>query len=251
MRELFQGASVVYHFASNTSPATTWLNPADEFNATIGLSARIFDLCGSCGVRKVVYHSSGGTVYGASSTPWTEDQLPVPANPHGIAKLATEHFLAYYARMHAYQYDIYRIGNPYGPRQRGSGRQGVVGVWMTQILHDQPVLVYGDDSVLRDYIFVEDAAALMAHSLHDVTSSGVFNVGSGRGTSIRELFDLISRIVDLPVQGEFMDSRAFDNRSIVLNTDKLRGLKPSVRLRLLEEGLRLTWAWYSEHLMQA
>jgi UDP-glucose 4-epimerase len=251
MRAVFQGAGVVYHFASMTNPATTWQNPAEEFNATIGLSARIFDLCGSCGVRKVVYPSSGGTVYGASSTPWTEDQLPAPANPHGIAKLATEHFLAYYARLHAYQYDIYRIGNPYGPRQRGSGRQGVVAVWMTQILRGQPVVVYGDESVLRDYIFVEDAAALMAHSLHDVTSSGVFNVGSGRGTSIRELFELVRRIVDLPVHGEFTHSRAFDNRSIVLNPDKLHALKPSVRLRSLEEGLRVTWAWYRNNLMQA
>ena len=250
MREVFQDADVVYHFAAITNPATTWQNPVEEFNATIGLSSRIFDLCGSCGVRKVVYPSSGGTVYGASATPCSEDHLPIPANPHGIAKLATEHFLAYYARLHAYQYDIYRIGNPCGPRQRGSGRQGVVAVWMTQILRGQPVMVYGDESVLRDYIFVEDAAALMAHSLHDVASSGVFNVGSGRGTSIKELFELVKKIVDRPVHGEFMHSRAIDNRSIVLNTDKLHALNPSPRFRSLEEGLRTTWAWYRDNLMQ-
>lgn len=244
LRGALRGADLVCHFASTTNPALSWKHPEEEFSATIGLSARVFEICGECGVRKVVYPSSGGTVYGACSSGASETRLPAPANPHGIAKLAVEHFLAYYARLHDFHYDIYRISNPYGPRQPGSGRQGVVAVWMTHILNGEPLEVFGDETVLRDYIYVKDAAALMAHSFIDPASSGTYNVGSGSGTSIKQLFDSVCRVVNRPVRGEFRSRRAFDSASSLLDPGRLRALRPDVRIRPLEEGLRETWAWF-------
>ena len=238
---ILAGADVVCHFASRTNPAATWDRPELEYEAIVAPAVRIFQLCARSGVRKIVFPSSGGTVYGGQPVPANEDVLPAPVNPHGVAKLATEHLLRYLARQHAFACDIYRIANPYGPGQSARGSQGVVAIWMHQILRGETLKVFGDDATRRDYIHACDAAALMAHSFLQVDSSGTFNIGSGTGTSIVGLFRTIERVVGHPVAAEFGERRSFDAASSILDPGRICALRPGVRIRPLEEGLRSTW----------
>jgi UDP-glucose 4-epimerase len=237
---------MAYYFVSTTSPADTWDDSAREIQEGILRPVRFLETAAEAGVRKVVLPSSGGTVYGRRSGRLTEETPHAPFSPHGIAKCALEHFAGYMRERNGLQVDTYRISNPYGPRQRWDRRQGVVAVWMGQILHGKPLHVYGDDTVERDYIYVGDVAELMMHSLRDLQASGTYNIGSGVGTSIIGLLEAFRRIIPTFFDYTIEPRRAFDNTSAVLDSSKLLSHFPGFEFVHLDEGLRRTWEWFAE-----
>jgi len=236
------GQDVIYHLISATNPAVSWNDPFMEINLNISYSVQLFEIASAARVRKVVYLSSGGTVYGKQQGIITEDALPRPFSPYGIGKLTIEHFLNYYidhGRLHA---DIYRVGNAFGTRQPIHEAQGVIANWMYRLLNDESLLVYGDNETLRDYIFVEDVAYLITNSVRAIDESNTYNLGSGRGVSILELLNIFVKIFDFPVKYNILPRRDHDNLSVILDSKRLLSRFPDFKFMPLETALKATWA---------
>lgn len=236
-----EGQEVACHCISASNPVSGWRNPHAEIEEELRNSVRFFELCAQQGVRKVVYVSSGGTVYGQQTGPAGEDTLPRPCNPFGICRLAAEHFLDYFRIKDGLAADVYRAGNVFGPRQPMNASQGVIAVWMGRIIEGKPIEVFGDEKTLRDYIYVEDAAHLMTLSLQDLASSDTFNLGTGRGTSVLQLLEIFRTVVDRPFEYRIQPRRASDNTCVILPSGKLLRRYPEFRFQDLQGMLRRTW----------
>ena len=154
-----RGIDVVYHLISTTLPKTSNDDMAFDLSTNVVSTISLLDACKQNGVKKVVFISSGGTVYG------TPQQIPIPethpTNPicsYGIHKLAVEKYLHLFHFLHGLDYAVMRVANPYGERQRPDGSQGAVAVFLGKMLRNEPIEIWGDGSVVRDYLYVQDVA---------------------------------------------------------------------------------------------
>jgi len=238
------GIDIVYHFISMTTPADSWNDPFIEIDNNLRSSIQLFELASRRGIRKIVFPSSGGTVYGPQNKPINEKTLPRPLSPYGITKLAIEHFLHYYREHSGIEIDIYRIGNAYGPRQPIQGKQGVIAVWMKNILDGAEIQVYGDHTTLRDYVYVEDISFLMTNSIRNLVSSNVYNLGTGVGTSIIRLLEIFQTALDNPIRYRIHPRRPSDNASIVLDSTRLLDQFPNFQFQKLEDKIPETWEYF-------
>lgn len=244
--EALTGCDVVFHLASTTFPGTANLNPKadveDNLVGTLGLIETMVDM----GIKRMVYLSSGGTVYGMhDSLPIREDQPLLPVGSYGIVKLAIERYLAMFGRTHGLSSVVIRASNPYGPRQAHSGVQGIIGTFLNRLKSGQQIEVWGDGSVVRDYFHVSDLAALCSKAAFS-PSEGAFNAGSGEGASVLDLVEMISEVVDQPINPVFLPGRPVDVPHAVLDTSRARetfGWQCKVQL---PDGIRQTWDWVKD-----
>ncbi|HAJ26874.1 MAG TPA: hypothetical protein DCG53_06450 [Syntrophus sp. (in: bacteria)] len=242
-----EGQDIIYHFISATNAVTSWGNPSIEIEENIKYSVQLFELAVHQCVKKIVFVSSGGTVYGPQRGIIREDNLPRPFSPYGIGKLAIEHFLNYFREHYNIAADIYRVGNAYGPRQPMQTPQGVIAVWMGKILRNEILDVYGDADTYRDYIHVDDIAYLMTHSLNDLKQSDVYNLGTGQGISIIALLHVFLSAIDQPIRYELHPRRGLDNSSVVLDSSKLTAFFPRFSFQCLETKIQDTWTYVKQH----
>ncbi len=238
-----EGQEVVYHCISATSPASSWNDPFIEIDENVRHSVQFFEIAAQQNLRKVVYFSSGGTIYGKHEGVIHEDVTPRPFTPYGIGKLTVEHFLNYYQNHGRLTVDIYRVGNAFGPRQPMHRPQGVIAKWMDSILTGEELLVYGDSTTVRDYIYASDTVRLMGQSLDNLTSTGTYNIGSGHGISIIELLETFKRVVDRPFTYRVLPRREFDNVSVILDNSRLLSRCPGFFFSDFEEKLSETWRY--------
>jgi Nucleoside-diphosphate-sugar epimerases len=237
------GQDVAAHFILASTPVGSWGAPLQTIEADLKPSVLFFEQCARLGVRKVIFASSGGSLYGPQPGDILEEATASPFNPHGIIKLCEEHFLNYFKEHSGLASDCYRIGNAYGPRQPLGRPQGVIGAWIGRILDGLPIEIYGDGETVRDYVHAADAARLMAYSLRDLAASDTFNIGTGRGTSVLELLSLFRNVHPQPFEYRLHPRRALDNTRAVLPSDKLLRNFPGFVFRGLEDGVRECFAW--------
>jgi UDP-glucose 4-epimerase len=232
---------IVYHFICATNPKESWNDPFIEIDKNLRNSVKLFELAVQKKVKKIVFISSGGTIYGAQNKAVNESIMPNPKSPYGITKLAIEHFLNYYCEKYNIKADIYRLGNPFGSRQPLQKAQGVIAVWMRDIIQGSEIQIYGDSKTLRDYIYIEDVALLLTHSLNDLDSSDIYNVGSGVGTSILQLLEIFKKIIDIPFKYRIHPQRISDNSSIILDNSKIMVYFSDFEFSILEDKIKETW----------
>jgi UDP-glucose 4-epimerase len=232
----------VIHLASATVPNTSNDNPmldVESVQATLGL----LNLCVKFRVKRIVFASSGGTVYGIpKSLPIAENHPTDPICSYGIGKLAVEKYLQLYDRLYSSSSVILRIANPYGIRQSSESTQGVMPVFMTKMLESKPITVWGDGSSVRDFVSVRDVAKCFLLALKS-DAAGIFNVGSGIGTSVDELVGLLSSIQHVEPVIVREPPRNCDVPAIVLDCRKAKaiyGWEPRITLR---EGLAELAYW--------
>jgi UDP-glucose 4-epimerase len=239
-----EGAELVFHLVSTTLPKNSNDNPAYDVESNVVGTLRLIELCRSHGVRKLVFVSSGGTVYGVPrSTPVSEEHPTAPISSYGIHKLMVEKYLHLAHHLHGLDYCIVRPANLYGPRQRLDIAQGAVGVFLDRALRDQPIQIWGDGSVVRDYVYVADAVDAMLKAARFEGAQRVFNLGSGRGTSLNELVAEIEKLLGRRVKVERGAARALDVPVNVLDSslaERLLGWRASTPLG---EGMRRTCEW--------
>jgi len=208
---------VVIHLVSSTLPKTSNEDPIFDVQSNIVESLMLFEMCVKYGIRKVIFVSSGGTVYGVpQSVPIKEDHPTMPLCSYGVTKLAIENYLRIYHHLHGLNYTIFRLSNPYGPRQDPNCQQGVVPVFMNQILKGEEICIWGDGSIVRDFIHVKDVTRLCVKAV--VTDvSGVFNVGSGQGISLNQLIESLVFVAGREPHVVREKGRAFDVPEVVLD----------------------------------
>ncbi|WP_137111771.1 NAD-dependent epimerase/dehydratase family protein [Rhodobacter sp. SY28-1] len=238
------GADVVFHMISATTPASGDQNPMLDIEGNLAATVGLLDLMEQAGIRRLVYVSSGGVVYG------TPQELPIPEthplrpiNSYGIVKVAIESYIDLSARTKGLMPVILRPANVYGTRLGREGHEFLVSRLLRSALLGQPVSIWGDGSIVRDYLHVNDLARLAVLAAESGIT-GTFNAGSGTGVSVRALIDLVSEVSGRSLVVDYGSPRACDVPVSILDCTRARdvfGWMPEVALR---EGLAQTWAWH-------
>ena len=204
MEKVLAGCDVCYHLISTSVPVTSNANPAKDAQENIVGTLHLLDVARSAGVKKIIFPSSGGAIYGLPRTPVLDESHPTaPVSSYGIAKLAVEKYLALYYDLYGLDYCALRIANPYGPFQRFDSFQGIIGVFFGRILRGEPLAVWGDGTVVRDYIFVEDVVRALVATMDTTCDEKVLNIGSGTGISINELISCLQYITRQKLEVEY------------------------------------------------
>jgi UDP-glucose 4-epimerase len=215
-----RGVDVVVHLISSTVPKTSNDDPIFDVQMNLVESLALFDLCVKHQVGRVVFISSGGTVYGVpKSSPICEDHPTEPICSYGIVKLSIEKYLQLYQSLYGLNYIVLRLANPYGPRQDPATIQGVTSVFIGKVLRAESIRLWGDGTIVRDFVNVRDIAELCAKAAFS-SVQGIFNAGTGVGTSIRELIRLIGD--ELQTEPEVIQEpgRVFDVPSVILCSER-------------------------------
>jgi UDP-glucose 4-epimerase len=241
--ELFAGVKpdICFHLAAQADVRVSVSRPDHDARINVLGTVNLLQAALETETR-VVFSSTGGAIYGECERPATEDAPRRPLAPYGTSKLAGEEYLATYNRLHGTRHVSLRFGNVYGPRQDPHGEAGVVAIFCRRLASGEQPRIFGDGSQTRDYVYVGDVVrATLAAAEHD---GGVFNVGTGRETSVVELFELCRRVADKDgVQAVFAPARPGELQRSVLDisraVDEL-GWRPE---HSLEDGLRETWEW--------
>ena len=244
IRAAVEGMETVFHFVSTTIPKTSNDDPIYDVRSNLVDTLQLLESCVEAGVRKVIFASSGGTVYGLPQTvPIIEDHPTNPITSYGIVKLAVEKYLGLFDHLHGLDYTVLRISNPYGPFQNPGGQQGAVPVFLHRLYTGQPITIWGDGSVVRDYLYISDLVEALKLAAEAETRQKVFNVGSGRGTSLNELVAIIAEVAGERPEVEYVPGRALDVPANVLDVARVRdelGWSPRTELA---EGIDRTWEW--------
>jgi len=239
-----RGASAVVHLVGTTIAQTSNENPAYDVESNVIPTIRLLALAAKHGVGRVVFSSSGGTVYGIPrEDPIAETHPTDPICSYGISKLAVEKYLALYQRLAGLDYVVLRLSNPYGEGHHTLGLQGIVNVFLRRARQGSPVEVWGDGRVVRDYVYAADVGQSFLRALETPAVNQVFNVGSGRGRSVRDLLAAFREVLGLDLDVRHTPGRPFDVPSNVLDVSKAARLLPWAPRTALEDGLRRTWDW--------
>ncbi len=237
---LLEGTDVVIHLACTTEPASSMESLVYDATTNIVPSLKIFRAAEEAGVRRVIFASSGGTVYGYPKTlPVTEDHPTKPMCAYGVSKLAIENYLAVYKNIEGISL---RPGNPYGSYQLRGTTIGLIANFLSAVSENRNLEVWGDGSVVRDYLYIDDLAdAFVTAVTHDALGPGSYNIGSGKGWSINEIIEKIFSITGREVQVNHLASRGYDVPKIILDTEKFRSETGWMAGTSLEEGILKLW----------
>ena len=239
-----QGTDALFHLACTTLPQTSNDDPAQDLQTNLLGTVRLIDQCRLHGVRKVIFVSSGGTVYGVPrSTPIDESHPTQPTSAYGIHKLAIEKYLDLARLLHGLDYCVLRPANLYGERQRPDRAFGAVTVFLHRALRGEPIRIWGDGSIVRDYVYVGDAVEAMVKAMAHTGEDRIFNIGSGVGTSLNELVDRISAAIGRRVAVEHAPARSFDVPVNVLDGSLARRVLGWSTRTQLADGIRKTLEW--------
>lgn len=234
----------VIHLIGTTLPASSNNNPAWDVESNVVGTIRLLEASVRHGVKRVLFASSGGTVYGEPhKIPIPEDHPTEPLCSYGITKLMIEKYLRLFHYLHGLDYTILRIANPYGKYQKLASQQGAVGVFFTHIMEGKTITIWGDGSVTRDFIYVEDVANAFVRALTQNSPHRVFNIGSGVGLSLRELLSRMERVTGITPRVEYSAGRPIDVSANVLDSTRAYECMNWRAETDCEAGLRKTWSW--------
>lgn len=202
---------IVYHLVSTNVPTTSNQHISQDIKSNVLFSSNLFDACVKYHVKKVVFISSGGTVYGKEAKcPLPENTPTNPITSYGLQKITTEKLLYLYNYMYGLDYRIIRLANPYGPYQRPNGILGAVTTFTYNALKKEKLQIYGDGTVVRDFIYIDDAVRGILNIVNGENKHNTFNLGSGYGTSINEVVEIVKRVIDKDIEVIYKEGRAVD-----------------------------------------
>ncbi len=243
-----QRFEAIVHHAAQMDVRRSVADPAFDADVNIIGFLLLIEAARDSGLKKIVFASTGGAIYGEPDYAPQDEQHPIrPVSPYGIAKLATEKYLYFYQATYGIEYVALRYGNVFGPRQNPYGEAGVVAIFAERMLRNEPVFVNGSGEQTRDYVFVGDVVrANLAALAHE--GSGVFNVGTGKETDVNYLFRRIKELTGSSTREEHADAKPGEQLRSVLGCDKaarILGWEPTVEV---DHGLKLTVDWFARRI---
>jgi UDP-glucose 4-epimerase len=215
---------VVHHYAWSSLPASANANPGGDLLANVGATVNMLDALRRRGAGRVIFASSGGTVYGKlKQTPVSEDHPLTPINAYGAGKVAAEVYLSLYRAMCGLDCRIARIANPYGAGQNSLHGQGAVTTFIRKALSQQPITIWGTGEVVRDYVYITDVAkCLVALAAAPRDDQFVFNVGSGVGLSLNDIVTELESQLDCKLNIKRVEARPIDIPTSILAIERAK-----------------------------
>jgi UDP-glucose 4-epimerase len=244
LEELLQQDDIVFHLASSTTPGSQ-VTPDIDIATNVTPAVRLFEACSRKRVARVVFLSSGGTVYGPNvQLPTPEDAPTNPISWYGVQKLTIEKYLAVYHRLHALDFVALRVANPFGPHQVKT-QQGLVASVIRHALTDRPVQIFGDGLVTRDYIYVADVVEAILHAavIDEPEAPRIYNVGTGVGRSVLDVIKTVEAVHGRSLKVTRLPSRPIDVPASTLDISRARkhlGWSPKTDW---EQAIRFSYAW--------
>lgn len=243
--EALRGADIVFHLLGGSVPAESNRDPVADVQGSLIPSVRLIEQCLASGVGRIVFASSGGTVYGVTGREPVDEAHPTnPITAYGINKLAVEKYLALFRHLHGLDSVVLRIANPYGPYQHARRPQGIVGQMLARALAGETLELWGDGSVVRDMIHIDDVVAAMIAAVGYRGEMRLFNIGSGEGRSMRSIAEDVCAATQTPLSRiAHRPGRAADVPVNVLSP-RLMEAETGWRARIgWTDGLRDAAAW--------
>ena len=235
---------IVFHLVHGAMPQAANLAMATDVQRNVIPSINLLELCSKFGVQRVIFSSSGGTMYGlTTNVPTPESTSPNPICAYGIGKLAIEKYLGLYSHFYSLDYRILRVANPFGPFQIAWKGQGFVAAAVSRALAGQPIEVWGDGSVIRDFVFIDDVIDAFEAAIADASDSKIYNIGTGEGRSLRQVLAAIERLLDTELTIRWGPARPLDVPVSIVAIERaaeMLGWQPKTSF---EDGLALTIDW--------
>ncbi len=242
LRGALEGQDAVVHLAADTRVMDSIEDPVHNFETNVVGTFNLLELCRELGVDRVVAASTGGAILGDVEPPVHEQMAPRPTSPYGASKLMLEGYLSAYSSSYGVSGCALRFSNIYGPRSFHKG--SVVAHFYKRILAGEPVVVYGDGSQTRDFLYVGDLVEAI-HAAVVSDAEGAYQLGSGRPTTVNELLAAMRTVTGRDLDVEYRDFRPGEVRDTWCRVDKARegfGFDPATPLSV---GLQRTWEWFS------
>lgn len=242
IRRAVDGHDLVVHALSATNPSNSLGGPQADLQANVLPTLDLLGEAVRTGVGRVLFISSGGTVYGSAEGAVREDAPLLPISAYGIGKVAIEHYLRFFAIEQGLPSAVLRVANPYGLRADGTlPGFGLVSALLRAADADGPVTRLGDGSMVRDYLHVDDVIAQVRRVIADTSFSGPLNVGSGTGRSVQEIIELVRDATGAALPVEEREAPASFVEHIVLDTARFRDRFGDLAHVGLREGIERTW----------
>lgn len=243
-----KGKDFVVHLVSSTVPATSNLNTFYDVESNLISSMHLFEKCVEYKIKRLIFISSGGTVYGNPvKLPINEKHPTDPTSSYGIIKLTIEKYLYFYKILKGLNYKILRFANPFGERQNPFLTQGLIAHLLYKIKNGESLEIWGDGKVIRDYFYIKDGARSIFKAINDNSSNSIYNISSGKGLSINQILDRFRKVLKLDFDVKYMPGRKFDVKSNVLDNKlaaKYLKWEPEYSFN---EGLKNTWRFYLDN----
>jgi UDP-glucose 4-epimerase len=230
----------VFHLAAQADVRVSVENPVEDADINVVGTIRILEGARRHGAQ-VVFSSTGGAIYGECEEPAREDAATEPLSPYGTSKLAAEEYLRSYNRLYGTRHISLRYGNVYGPRQDPHGEAGVVAIFLGALSRGEQAKIFGNGAQTRDYVYVGDVARATTSTVGQ--DHGVFNVGTGRETSVVELYELCARVAGSDISAEQAPARLGELQRSFLDPTRAATELGFTAMVELEDGLRATWDW--------
>lgn len=236
------GIDYIFHLVSSTLPASSNDNPGYDAESNLVSTLRLLQDVVKRKIKKLVFISSGGTVYGVPHTiPIPESHSRNPICSYGIIKKTIEDYLYMYNYLYGLDYTVFRLANPYGERQNPLYAQGVIPVFLKKMLLDEEIVIWGDGTVRRDYVYIKDAVIPMVQSLKLKSDYKVFNLGSGVGYSVNELLEMIKTQTKLDTKVSYTKGRKLDVPVSILDISLIKKEMNYSPKTSINKGIEITY----------
>jgi UDP-glucose 4-epimerase len=236
---------LIYHLVSTTIPATSNIDPVFDVQSNLIGTLSLLQSALQAGVKKVIFVSSGGTVYGKpKSLPIREIDPTDPICSYGITKLAIEKYLHMFHELHGLEFLVFRLANPFGEKQR-PGAQGVIAAFIHKLANSQPIEIWGDGTVVRDYIYIRDVVDVLVRGISYSGTSHIFNLGGGQGRSLNEIIETLRAVTGRTIDCNYKSARPLDVPKSVLDIGLVKqefNWHPS---HDFPGDIRKTWEWFN------
>jgi UDP-glucose 4-epimerase len=236
---------VIFHLAARADVRQSVAGPMD--NSIVNIAGTVNTLVAAQQVdARVIFASTGGALYGDGvPVPSAEDTTPQPESPYGTSKYCAEQYIWMYNRLYGTRHSVLRLGNVYGPRQDPTGETGVVGIFCGQINAGDQLVVYGDGSQARDYVYVADVIEAFLLAV-ETEGPGVWNIGTGIETTVRHLIDLICQAAGKDVTPRYASHRLGELQRSVLATNRAAADLSWEARTPLATGIKKVYQWVQE-----
>lgn len=240
--------NIINHHAANIDLRKSITDPLYDARINIYGSLNLFEFARRRNINKIIYASSGGSVYGTQQYYPADEKHPVnPQTPYAISKLAVEHYLHFYKKIHGINYIILRYSNVYGERQGLTGEAGVISIFIRKLLSGGKPLIFGNGTNTRDFLYVKDAAFANLKAL-DYNGSTTLNISSGKETCINDVYEEIKSNLNSEMSRSHTDPVEGEQARSVLSNSAAKGILGWEPEFTLNEGLKNTCEWFRNNL---